>query len=425
MAALLAQNIVEPVKAVSLIGSLSRRAGGLFESVRRLHQQLIANPSSSQSKRRQVCDRSIDVRVLGLVDEFTHEDLSAWSPVPVVPFKVFGPRSFGYAPGVVDAMTIQCPDVVHVHGLWQYASVATRLWHRTSQRPYIVSPHGMLDQWAIQNSAWKKKIAWSLYEKWHLRGAACIRALCSAELDAIRTLGLQNPVCVIPNGIDLPELHDPVRPEAKPPAYQRQPQKILLYLGRLHPKKGLENLLRAWAATWKRNGWVLAIAGWDDGGHESELKQLGQRLGISSTNDAEGQDGSSLHFLGPKFGRDKESWLRNCDAAVLPSLSEGLPMAVLEAWAHAKPVLLTAKCNLPEGPRAGAAFEMGPGVDGARAGLRTLFDTNDDELQSMGQRGRQLVADKFAWPQIAADLRAVYQWAVLGGGKPDCIRLHE
>lgn len=412
------------MNSVSLIGSVSRRAGGLFESVRRLHQELISNsegPANTRTGSPADPNGKISARVLGLRDEFTPLDVNAWQPVPVRQFRVLGPRCFGFAPGLLGDLKNSRPDLVHVHGLWQYISLAAVLWRRRSGRPHLVSPHGMLDSWALKHSACKKRCSWALYEERHLRGAACIRALCEAELGSIRALGLRNPVCIVPNGIDLVDLNQ--RSDAAGP-YTESSTKVLLYLGRIHPKKGLALLLRAWAQNLRRNDWLLAIAGWDQAGHEAQLKGLATQLGLqwSDTLHAFPRKPSVL-FLGPQFGPAKERLLRRCDAVILPSRSEGLPMAILEAWARAKPALLTPQCNLPEGRLAGAGIQIEPDVDSIGAGLQRIFQSERGELSSMGLRGRRLVAEKFAWPKIAADLTGVYRWLVDRDPMPECVSL--
>jgi len=258
---------------------------------------------------------------------------------------------------------------------------------------------------------WKKRVASLLYENQHLRGAACLRALSEAEAQSIRSYGLRNPICVIPNGVDLPDLGE------SPAKTQSANRKTLLYLGRLHPKKNISNLIRAWNETFKSQRgsgerWVLAIAGWDQGGYEAQLRQLTTDLGLLT----------SVIFQGPQFGADKTECYRDCDAFILPSLSEGLPMAVLEAWAHAKPVLMTPECNLPEGFEADAALRIGTTSQEIAAGLKVLCEMSDNDRRQMGNRGRALVATRFSWPRIGEQMRRVFEW-VLGGEMPDTVRL--
>ena len=427
-----------------LLDCVSRNAGGLFESVRRLAQSL---PVAGDS-----------MRVFSLEDENTPADLPAWQPLAV---RTFPSRlgSWGFAPELFPALCDANLDVLLTHGLWKYSSVASLQWSRRTGRPVIIHPHGMLDPWAVRNSAWKKRVAGLFYENANLRRAACLRALCASEAQAMRAFGLRNPICVIPNGMDLPLPVDggqwPVggatvaggRSDGKSEdvfnaeelttgALTHRPpttghRRTLLYLGRLHPKKNLGPLLRAWADVQRDHAaardWVLAIAGWDQGGYEEELKVECSRLQVpwsdvtaspaSSDFSVSAFQRFSVLFCGPQFNDAKAACYANCDAFILPSLSEGLPMVVLEAWAYAKPVLMTSECNLPEGFAAPAALRVGTDAPGIAAGLRALLDMTDAERATMGTRGRELVATKFSWPSIGDEMRRVCEWT-LGGGEP-------
>ena len=446
------------IKSANLVGSVSRNAGGLFESVRRLVQSLMAE--------------GMEIRVFTSEDEHTVADIGQWAPVPVKAFRVVGPRQFGYSPEFREALEAFAPDLTHTHGLWMFPSIATSQYCCRKRSPYVISAHGMLDPWAIRHSRWKKVIAHFLYKEAHLREANCLRALCENEARSIRQLGLKNPIAIIPNGIDLPseaaskeqgarseeggsqksvlssqkaEAGNPPSAICHLPSTQR---KTLLYLGRIHPKKGLMNLLRAWKQTLNSqpstlNSWILAIAGWDQGGHEAELKRLATELGIvwqdvrehptfniqhSTSNQSEvgsrksevsGQ--SSVVFLGPQFGDAKSACYRNCDAFILPSFSEGVPMVVLEAWAYRKPVLMTPECNLPAGFARGAAMRIETNVESISQGLRELFQAPSSRLQALGASGHQLVCEQFAWPVLGREMAGLYRWILGGGDKPACI----
>jgi glycosyltransferase involved in cell wall biosynthesis len=380
------------MKVGFLVSSVSREAGGLFQSVRGLAKA--------------VASTNADVRVFGIRDEQSAVDLQEWRPLSVQTFRS-RLRAWGYSDQLVPAMLDADLDILSEHGLWKYCSVGSQRWNQRTGRPYLVHPHGMLDLWALRNASWKKRIAAALYENQHLRGAACLRALSEAEARSIRDYGLRNPICVIPNGIDLPDLPGS---DAKT---QSENPKTVLYLGRLHRKKNLANLIRAWNKTFhsqdrNSDSWLLAIAGWDQGGYESELKRTAA--------------GASVVFLGPRFGAEKSECYRACDAFILPSFSEGLPMTVLEAWAHAKPVLMTPECNLPEGFQANAALRIGTTPDEIAAGLKQLAEMSDKDRNQMGNRGRVLVATRFSWPRIGEQMRAVYEW-MLGGEMPNTVRL--
>jgi glycosyltransferase involved in cell wall biosynthesis len=380
------------MKVGFLVSSISREAGGMFDSVRGLAKA--------------VASTNTTVSVFGISDPNSALDLMKWSPLSVHALRPQF-RAWGYSNQLVPALRAADLDILSVHGLWKYCSVASRRWHRRTGRAYIVHPEGMLESWALRNGRWKKRMASLLYENEHLRRAACLRALSEAETQSIRACGLRNPICVIPNGVDLPDLRES---NAK---LQSDNRKTLLYLGRLHPKKNISNLIRAWNETLNpqrgsADRWVLAIAGWDQGGYESELKR------IAATD--------SVVFLGPQFGLEKSECYRACDAFILPSLSEGVPMTVLEAWAYAKPVLMTPECNLPEGFLANAALRIGPSAEEIAAGLKKLAEMSDDDRAAMGARGRTLVATRFSWPRIGEQMRAIYEW-VLGGEMPNTVRL--
>ncbi|MFL6499332.1 MAG: glycosyltransferase [Candidatus Udaeobacter sp.] len=373
-----------------LVSSVSRKAGGLFQSVRGLAKA--------------VASTNAGVEVFGIRDEESAVDLQEWQPLSVQTFRP-RVRVWGYSNELVPAMLDADLDILSVHGLWKYCSVGSHRWHRHTGRPYVVHPHGMLESWAVRNAMWKKRVAAALYENQHLREAACLRALSEAEAQSIRSYGLTNPICVIPNGVDLPDLHEKTRSVNR---------KTLLYLGRLHAKKNIANLIRAWTETFNAQSgsgdhWVLAIAGWDQGGYESELKRIA--------------GGASVVFLGPQFGADKSKCCRDCDAFILPSLSEGLPMAVLEAWSYAKPVLMTPECNLPEGFEANAALRIGTSPEEIAAGLRVLREMSDNDRIQMGNRGRTLVGTRFSWSRIGEQMHGVYEWMLAGGQPPESVRL--
>ncbi|SKB05873.1 poly(glycerol-phosphate) alpha-glucosyltransferase [Prosthecobacter debontii] len=381
------------MKIALMMGSLSRLAGGLLEANRRLTQGWDQNGD--------------DVQIFGVKDRFTDADAKLWAPLKPITYPYLGPARFGYAPQLDARLSSFAPDVLHSQGLWTYTSLAASRWKRRVGGLEVIHPHGMMDPWALRNSAWKKRVMAALFERRHLLTASCLRALCQSELESIRQYGFRGPVCVVPNGMDVPEIstqgaRHPNLPKGK---------KVLLYLGRLHPKKGLANLIRAWATLPNRHSWILVIAGWDDGGHSDDLKKLVAEVSVED----------DVTFLGPQFGSDKEMLYRGCEAFVLPSFSEGLPMVVLEAWAFAKPVLMTPMCNLPEGFNGGAALSALPEVDSLVAGLTQMFAFSAEERERMGQAGRRLVQEQFSWRRVVEDLSEVNRWLVHGGSLPECV----
>ena len=415
------------MKVAQLAFSLSNRAGGVFEIQLGLSLAL-----------RKL---GVDVVALGLQDDLTQRDAFRWGGIPTKCLPVSGPRFFGYANDFDQALENMRPDLCHLHTLWMYPGIAMKNWSRRHNRPYMVTPNGMLEPWALANSGWKKKLAAFFYEKEMLQGAACLQANTLKEADDFRAYGLRQRIEVVPNGVDLPELLTTEDTEST------EGKKRLLFLGRIHPKKGLLGALRAWAEL--RNSpsairdsaeWQFVIAGWDQGGHEAQLKALCGDLGLKiasvfshgGTGNTEGQnlklnsyklktpspevEAADVLFFGPAFGEEKDALLRSADAFVLPSFSEGLPMSVLEAWSYGLPVVMTPECNLPEGFAKQSALEIRSGEGSFQGsdfsfqqGLRTLIEMTEAQRWEMGMRGRRLVEDRFTWPKVAEQMMEVYE----------------
>jgi glycosyltransferase involved in cell wall biosynthesis len=389
------------------MNSVSRDNGGIFEAERRLQPTLHT-------------EAEVEVEVLSPRDSNTAADLDTWKPLVPRTFPIVGPEVFDFAPGFARALYETGADLAYMAGLWKYPSLVLHRWSGRTGKPVVIAPHGMLDPWALRNSGWKKNIAKMLFQNAQLQKASCLRAVSLSEAESIRGYGLKNPICVISYGIDVPE----VGAKAGHPKIPRD-RKVLLFLGRIHPKKGLVNLLDAWGEFQKRDkNWRLVLAGWDQGGHEAELKKQATALGISWSDQTLEQavaSDSSLLFMGPQFGSDKTACYETCDAFILPSFSEGLPMAMLEAWAHGKPGLITPHCNIPEGFAAGAAIRVEPTAASLGEGLRELASMSGADLQTMGGRGRKLVLNRFSWPELAREMKRVYEWVLGGGPRPGCV----
>ncbi len=379
-----------------LLHSASNKAGGMFGAT------LGQNKTLSQYF-------EVKPQIFTLHDELIEQEQNQWAPLPVKVCRVTGPRSFGYAPELITAMQGAGLDLLHVHGLWTYPAMASLIWAHAESKPYLTSIHGMLDSWAINNSRWKKLLAGWFYQKRHLHNASCLQALTHAEADSIRALGYRNPICLIPLGIHIPEAKNSTHEQARS-------QNVLLYLGRLHPKKGLDNLIHAWQVVRSKKQfgaetWVLRIAGWGEGAYEMALRSLSRQLNVED----------SVEFVGSKFGAEKESTYRQAKGFILPSFSEGLPMVVLEAWAHRLPVLMTPQCNLSAGFQRGAAIEISSDVEGIVAGLKSFMSRSDVERDRMGEAGVQLVQASFAWPSVAEKMYSVYRWILKKDRIPDCV----
>jgi len=385
------------MKIAMLSASMSRQAGGLFEAMRHLSPALERQPQT-------------EVTVIAGADEFSFKDRVSWGATNLHINEVWGPKAFGWQPWLMERLVQEDPDVVHLNGLWMYPSYAALRWSQSRRRPRIVSPHGMLDPWALASSSWKKRVVRIAYEDRNLKGAAVLHALCKAEHDAMRALGLRNPIAIIPNGVNT-DVTTAVHFEAPWADHVPEGTRVLLFLGRLHPKKGLISLLHAMSLVPDFGAWRLIVVGWDEVGHRAELEALVIALNLQPR----------VYFVGPLHGTEKNAAFASADAFILPSFSEGLPIAVLEAWAFGLPVLMTAECNLPDSFERGAAIQISNEPYALAAALRDLAYLSDGELATMGEKGRQLVAECYAWDRIAAELRAVCLWATGEGPVPESI----
>lgn len=353
----------------------------------------------------------VEITAHGIDDRALAYDRLGWGEIPLYAHKM-GVARLGLAPGINESLTAVAPDIVHQHAIWQYTSVAVSRWRQQTGRPVVISVQGMLEPWALSNSKHKKRIAAALFEKNNLQSASVIH--CSrAEVPGVRAFGLKNPIAVLPNGAVLPNQSEQLpRPDFLFP----HDRKTLLFLGRIHPKKGISETLHGFAKFKAKNPghaalWRLVIAGWDDGGHLANFQREVVKLGL--TND--------VVFPGPLFGEAKEATLAQSDAFILASHSEGFPMAVLEAWAHALPVFKTRGCNIPEGFDTQAAIEVTTDSDVIASRMAEHLPRSD--LQSVGDSGRRLVAERFSWPMVGEQLLAVYNWILGHGSRPSCILL--
>lgn len=303
--------------------------------------------------------------------------------------------------------------IIHSHGLWMHPGTAARRCAVKGRYPLVISPHGMLEPWALEHSRLKKKFAAWLFEDRNLRAANCLHALGEAEAGHFRRYGLKNPIAIIPNGVDMPEIVNLPALEMVDRYPEMTGRRRVLFLSRLHAKKGLANLLQAWQAVARDfKDWCLLIAGAGQPAYEMELKARVKEYALEK----------SVLFLGPLQGRHKRQALAAADAFVLPSFSEGFSVAILEAAAAGLPVLLTPECNFPELAKAGAALEISPQAAAVEQGLRQILNLSDAERKAMGQRGLELVKQNYTWPVIAARMCAVYEWLAGNGERPDDVK---
>ena len=246
---------------------------------------------------------------------------------------------------------------------------------------------------------------WATLQRPAIQHAACFHATAEIEYEDIRRAGFRQPVCVLPNGIDVPtEDSREVRPKGP---------RRLLFLGRIHPIKGVENLVRAWAVVEKKfPEWTLDIVGPNDVGHAGDMKGLANKL-----------DAERVNFPGPAYGPDKLRAYRNAELFVLPTHSENFGMTVAEALAVGTPAIVTKGAPWTGLEKLGAGWWIDIGVDPLVACLEEALDNSPEALQEKGERGREWMRAEFSWERVARDMESAYRWLLDGGESPDCVRI--
>ena len=317
----------------------------------------------------------------------------------------------GWSPQLKRIMSTHLPsyDVVHTHSLWMLPTHYATGIAISKGIPVVASVQGFLDPWALRHHRLRKWVISSIFQREDLRRAAVVHALTEQEIEYIRAYCQARTVAVIPNGVP-----DRLREETGIPDrfFKAHPDlsqyRLMLFLSRLHYKKGLDILVDAWRnVCHTASRWKLVIAGPDDG-YEQELRR---RVRASGCED-------SVVFLPAHHGQAKYDLIAASDCFVLPSRSEGLPMALLEAMALGKPVVYTTGCYFPEAARHHAGLEVECSVPALTQALKQIAETEPHSLREMGQRGRNLILANYLWSTIARKFSAVYEWLVNGRMDP-------
>ncbi|HLP07191.1 MAG TPA: glycosyltransferase [Opitutaceae bacterium] len=295
----------------------------------------------------------------------------------------------GFYRAVVAAVGNDRAAVVHTHGLWLRQSHDSVWAARRLGVPVVLSPRGMLEPWAMAYRAWKKRIAWCVYQHRDLRHVTAFHATSEMEAESIRRLGFEQPIIVLPNGVFLP----PKTNLDKRTGANRN----ALFLSRIHPKKGLDLLVSSWARV-RPQGWRLTIAGNDDGGYAATLEAMIRNSGVAE----------SIRYVGPAYGEAKEALYRDADLFVLPSHSENFGIVVAEALAWGVPVITTTGTPWRELQSEHCGWWIPVTQDGLVAALAEATSVPDAARSAMGLAGRHLIQSRYGWPAIARDMAAAY-----------------
>lgn len=339
-----------------------------------------------------------EVRVFGVADAaWQNGDSALWLGAEAVACRRYGPAALGYAPDLLARLCQFAPDIVHLHGLWMYPSRSVLRWHKRTMRPYLISVHGMLSTVALGFSPTKKRIAGLLFQDANLARAAALHATHDGERDEIRAFNLTNPVIVAPIGIHSAPIPLDLAPE---------PTLRVLSLGRLHPKKGLDRLIAAWATLEEDfPDWSLDIVGPDEGGHGAQLQQQIAQLRLQR-----------VAIRPPLVGVARDRCMAGAQLFALPSLSENFALTVAESLMMAVPVISTTGAPWQGLTENACGWWIDHGVANLSNTLRQAMSLDAATRKQMGQRGREWMLRDFAWPSVAAQMLDAYSSIVGKGG---------
>lgn len=341
-----------------------------------------------------------ELHVLGNVPS-RHSDLNVVSHQRNLPF-----LPLGLSRSMKEALKKRSHqfDIVHNNGLWLMPNIYSGNAAFTANAKLIFAPRGTFSDWAWQRSRIRKSIFWNLLQKKICSRVSIWHATSESEMRDIRRRGFRQPVAVIPNGIDVSSI----------PLQRKQPcVRTVLYLGRIHPVKGLEHLLNAWSQLEETfPDWQLEIAGPDSDSYLPSLKKLSAERKLRR-----------CLFSGPVYGEDKRLKYRNACIYVLPSYSENFAMTVAESLAEGTPVITTRGTPWQGINSHSCGDWINLSVEELAGALQKLMCLSDSERDEMGRRGRKWMQDDFSWSSVGERFFTLCSWLIDGGTTPDFVYL--
>lgn len=291
-------------------------------------------------------------------------------------------------------------QIFHQHGIWRPINLLPLL-DRNSGNKLIWSPRGMFSEWSMNHRHSIKAPFWHTLQKPAVNKADCFHATSEQEVLDIRRLGFKQPVALIPNGVDVPDIT--IRDFSK--------KNTIIFLSRIHPKKGLHLLLHSWQAIealWPE--WDLVIVGVLDSPYAVEMQKLALELKLPR-----------VKFVGGVFGKDKTELLATSRLFVLPSYSENFGIAVAEALVHATPVITTVDTPWKHLNKWNCGWCIEANEQALTSALSQALKLPTHQLDEMGCNGRSWMIKDFSWDAQAEQMQNVYEWLLNKHKRPDCV----
>lgn len=316
---------------------------------------------------------------------------------------------YEYSRGIARYLKGHDYDLYHTNGLWMYCNHITCSVARHRRKPYVITPHGMLYPDAIHRSYWKKWPLIQLCFRKDIGRADCLHVTCKAEMEHVRDFGYKGAIANIPNLANLPDYLDEVA-AAKPFFLRSNGVRKLGFLGRLHPVKKIENLLYGMARLSRPQDCELVIMGKGDDSYEQFLRNETNRLGLKN-----------VRFCGFVSGREKYEQLAQLSCLFVPSDFENFGMIVTEALSVGTPVMASLGTPWEELNTIGCGWWIDRSPDNIASVMQQVIEMPVAQLLAMGKKGRELVLEKYTAPQVARQMRQLYEWLMDNGDKPSFI----
>ena len=307
---------------------------------------------------------------------------------------------------------------MHIHGIWQFPDWAAAAAARRVGVPYVITPHGSLQPARLKKSSLKKRISAVLADRAMLNQASCLHATAPDEAYAFRLYGYRGPIAMIPNGITPAGPIEPDRAALLEAAFRRdfpetQGRRLLLFLSRIEPIKGVTTLARAWAECARQfPDWHLVVVGPDERSHLQEVLAILRDGGVLDRTT----------ITGPLYGDRKTAAYLASELFVLPTISENFGLVIGEALSHRVPVITTTGAPWPGIVEHDCGWWIEPSQHALADTLREALPLTGAELTARGDRGAAWIARDFTWEAESRLLLETYEWLLgSGAGRPDFV----